>query len=88
VRWRGVHLAAAAIAVYAMLRFVLFWGLWRVKAWASWFGAVAATAYLPFCSYGLWRYPGWPTLAVLILNIVIVWVLVHDLYRRHISKTG
>jgi uncharacterized membrane protein (DUF2068 family) len=78
----AVHIAAAAICIYAVLRFVLFWGLWRVKAWASWLGAVAATVYLPFCSYGLWRYPGWPTLAVLLLNIVIVWVLVRDLLRR------
>lgn len=79
----AVHLTAAAIAVYALLRFLLSWGLWRVKAWASWFGAAAATVYLPFCSYGLLRYPGWPTLAVLILNIVIVWVLARDVYKRH-----
>jgi uncharacterized membrane protein (DUF2068 family) len=65
------------------LRFVLFWGLWRVKAWASWLGAAAAVVYVPFCSYALWRYPGWPTAAVLVLNLVIVWVLARDLYKRH-----
>ena len=78
-----VHLAAAAIGIYALLRFALFWGLWRVKAWASWLGATAAVIYLPFCSYALWRYQGWPTAAVLTLNIIIVWVLVRDLYKRH-----
>jgi uncharacterized membrane protein (DUF2068 family) len=78
-----VHLAAAAIGIYALLRFALFWGLWRVKAWASWLGATAAVIYLPFCSYAVWRYPGWPTAAVLTLNIIIVWVLVRDLYKRH-----
>ena len=78
-----VHLAAAAIGMYALLRFALFWGLWRVKAWASWLGATAAVIYLPFCSYAVWRYPGWPTLAVLTLNIIIVWVLVSDVYQRY-----
>ena len=78
-----VHLAAAAIGIYALLRFALFWGLWRVRAWASWLGATAAVIYLPFCSYAVWRYPGWPTLAVLTLNIIIVWVLARDLYKRH-----
>mgnify|MGYP003417332258 FL=1 len=77
-----VHLAAAAIGVYALLRFILFWGLWRVKAWASWLGATAAVLYVPFCSYALWRYPGWPTAAVLTLNLIIVWVLTRDLYKR------
>ncbi len=78
-----VHLAAMAIGVYAALRFILFWGLWHVRAWASWFGTVAATIYLPFCSYALWRYPGWPTVAVLALNLLIVFILVRDLYKRH-----
>ncbi|MES2670886.1 MAG: DUF2127 domain-containing protein [Pseudomonadota bacterium] len=81
-----VHLAAAAIGIYALLRFLLFWGLWRVKAWASWLGACAAVLYVPFCSFALWRYPGWPTAAVLTLNLVIVWVLVRDLLRRRAAR--
>ncbi len=80
-----VHTAAFAIGIYATLRFVLFWGLWRVKAWASWFGAIAATIYLPFCSYAVWRYPGWPTVAVLALNLLIVFILVRDLYKRRVG---
>lgn len=77
-----VYLAASAIGVYAILRFALFWGLWRARAWASWLGAAAAVLYVPFCSYALWRYPGWPTIAVLLLNLVIVWILVGDVVRR------
>ena len=77
-----VMLAAIAIGIYATLRFVLFYGLWRVRAWASWLGALAATVYLPFSLFALWRYPGWPTIAVLSLNLVIAWVLIRDLLRR------
>ncbi len=83
-----VHLAAAAIGVYCLLRFLLFWGLWRVKAWASWLGACAAVLYVPFCLFALWRYPGWPTAAVLTLNLVIVWVLVRDLLRRRAARNA
>ncbi len=81
-----VHLAAAAIGMYAFVRFLLFWGLWRARAWASWLGASAAVLYVPFCLYALWRYPGWPTAAVLTLNLVIVWVLVRDLLRRRAAR--
>lgn len=77
-----VHLAAAAIGTYSLLRFVLFWGLWRSKAWASWLGACATVLYVPFCLFAVWRYPGWPTAAVLALNLIIVWVLARDLRRR------
>ncbi len=83
-----VHLAAAAIGTYALLRFVLFWGLWRLKAWASWLGACATVLYVPFCFFALWRYPGWPTVAVLALNLIIVWVLVRDLHRRRAAQVA
>lgn len=81
-----VHFAVAAIGVYAFLRFLLFWGLWRVKAWASWLGACAAVLYVPFCLFALWRYPGWPTAGVLTLNLIIVWVLVRDLLKRRAAR--
>lgn len=81
-----VHLATMAIGVYACLRFVLFWGLWHARGWASWFGAIAASLYLPFCTYAVVRYPGWPTVAVLALNLFIVWVLVRDVRKRLAAK--
>jgi uncharacterized membrane protein (DUF2068 family) len=77
-----VMAAAIAIGVYATLRFTLFYGLWRARAWASWLGSLAATLYLPFCLFAVWRYPGWMSVAALTINIVIVWVLVRDLLKR------
>lgn len=84
----AILLTALAIGVYAALRFALFYGLWRVRAWASWLGSLAASLYLPFCLYAVWRYPGWPTFAVLALNIAIVWVLVRDLLKRRRAARG
>lgn len=77
-----VHVAAIAIAVYGAMRLVEAWGLWRARAWASWFGCISAAIYIPFELYALARDPGWLTLGVLAVNLLIVWVLAHDLVRR------
>ena len=52
------------------------------KAWASWLGCIAATLYLPLDLYALWRHPGWPAIAVLAINLLVVWVLARDIRRR------
>ena len=77
-----VHTTAAIAAVYGLLHVVEAWGLWRDKAWASWLGCVAAAIYLPFDTYALLRHPGWPAVSVLAINLVVVWVLARDLFRR------
>lgn len=78
----SVHLAAAAVATYAVLHLIEAWGLWRDKAWASWLGCIAAAIYLPFDVYALVRHPGWVSVAVLAINVLVVWVLARDLFKR------
>lgn len=78
----SVHFAAAAVAAYAILHLIEAWGLWRDKAWASWLGCIAAAIYLPFDVYALVRHPGWVSVAVLAINVLIVWVLARDLVKR------
>lgn len=78
----SVHLAAAAIAAYGLLHLVEAWGLWRARAWASWLGCVSASLYVPFELQALVRHPGWLELAVLAINLLVVWVLARDLRRR------
>ena len=78
----AVHWAAAAVMAYGLLHLLEAWGLWRAKAWASWLGCVAAALYLPLDLYALWHHPGWPTLAVLAINLLVVWVLARDILRR------
>jgi uncharacterized membrane protein (DUF2068 family) len=78
----AVHVAAAVVMAYGFLHLIEAWGLWRAKAWASWLGCVAASLYLPLDLYALWRHPGWPALAVLVVNLVVVWVLARDILRR------
>lgn len=78
----SVHLAAAIGLAYAALRFVEAWGLWHLRTWASWLGCIGAAVYLPFDVYALFKHPGWLSVAVLVVNLVVVWVLARDLFKR------
>lgn len=77
-----LHIAIAVGLVYAGMRLLEAWGLWRHRAWASWLGCIGAAAYLPFEIYALWQHPDWVTWGVFVLNLVIVLVLARDLQRR------
>lgn len=78
-----LHIAIGVAVIYAGMRLVEGWGLWRHRAWASWLGVIGAAAYLPFEIYALWQHPDWMTWGVFLLNLVIVLVLARDLRRRH-----
>ena len=78
----AVHLVAIVLLVYAFWRLLEAWGLWRAKAWASWLGCIGSAAYLPLDVYALYHHPGWHTWALLVVNLVIVWVLWRDIRRR------
>jgi uncharacterized membrane protein (DUF2068 family) len=78
----SVHFAAAAVFFYGALHLLEAWGLWRAKSWASWLGCVTAAAYLPFDVYALMRHPGWISMAVVAINVIVVWVLGRDLLKR------
>lgn len=77
-----LHIAVGVAVIYAGVRLLESWGLWRHRAWASWLGVIGAAAYLPFEIYALWQHPDWMTWGVFLLNLMIVLVLARDLRRR------
>lgn len=77
-----LHVAIGVAVIYAGMRLLEAWGLWRHRAWASWLGVIGAAAYLPFEIYALWQHPDWMTWGVFLLNLLIVLVLARDLSRR------
>lgn len=83
-----VHLTAAVAALYGVVHAVEAWGLWHDRAWASWLGCIAAALYLPFDLYALVNHPGWPAVTVLLVNLLVVWVLARDLFRRRRPLPG
>ncbi|TWI08142.1 DUF2127 domain-containing protein [Aerolutibacter ruishenii] len=78
----SIGIAVAVTLAYALMRFVEAWGLWQAKAWGSWLGCIGAAVYLPFELYALIRRPGWLEVAVLTINLLVVWILGRDLAKR------
>ena len=60
---------------YALIRFIEAYGLWLSKAWARWLGLISSGMYVPFELYYFIKSPGWTTLAVLAINLCVIWLL-------------
>ena len=78
----AAHITAAAVLAYGLRHALDAWGLWLTRAWASWLGAIAAALYLPLDLYALWHQPACLAIAVLAINLLVVWVLARDLLVR------
>lgn len=79
------HLVMLAVAacLYATLRFIEAYGLWRARAWAQWLAIVSGSVYLPLEIYEFAACPGFLRAVVLTVNAAIVAYL---LYFRRIKK--
>ena len=75
-------LLAAGAAVYALLRFVEAYGLFRSRAWAEVLAAVSGGVYVPFELGALLRRPTWHSGALLAINLLVVAVMVDALWQR------
>jgi len=69
---RGMWLIVAVGSVYAIVRFIEGYGLWRERVWAEWFALVSGAAYLPFEVYEVIRRPNGLHWGVLATNIAVV----------------
>lgn len=68
----NIKIFFALSLVYATIRFVEAYGLWRLRAWAEWFAIISGTAYIPIEIYELIHKPTFVRAAVLIINIAMV----------------
>ena len=69
--------------VYATVRFVEAYGLWRLRAWAEWFAIISGAIYIPFEIYELVSKPTFVRAGILIFNIVIVVYLNYFRKEQH-----
>lgn len=58
--------------LYALIRFIEAFGLWRRKLWAAWFGVLSGGVYLPVELFEVVHRLSWARLAVLSVNLAIV----------------
>jgi uncharacterized membrane protein (DUF2068 family) len=72
---------AAGAVLYATVRFVEAYGLWRARRWAEWLGCVGAAMYIPLELKGLHHHPGPVSLTILITNLIVVFYLALCLKR-------
>lgn len=72
---------AAGSSLYAGLRLVEAFGLWREKRWAKWLGAASGAVYVPFELLGLFEKVTALRIASLVTNLLIVAYLLGSL--RH-----
>jgi uncharacterized membrane protein (DUF2068 family) len=68
---------AALAFLYAAVRFVEAYGLWRLRVWAEWFAIIAGSVYLPVEVYEIFRRATWMRGMVLLTNLLIVAYLVN-----------
>lgn len=88
----GLWKLAAFAAVYATVRFVEAYGLWRERQWAEWFAAVSGAVYIPFEIRGVMHGHGATAVGALLLNIAIVCIMLFAIYRsrrdHRVASTG
>ncbi len=81
-----VLLLAAGAALYAALRGVEAYGLFRRRAWAEWLAAASGAVYVPFEVFELAREPSGLAAAFLVVNLAVVGVMVRALWVRRRAR--
>ncbi len=76
---------AMLVVVYASLRFIESYGLWRARVWAEWMALLSGLIYLPLEIHHLIRKPGVISWVVLLVNLAIVFYMA---YLRFFSRTA
>lgn len=75
---------AGLAALYAGVRAVEAYGLWRERRWAEWFALASGGIYLPVEIYELVRRPSWLKVAILVTNAAVVAYMAYAL--RHSAE--
>jgi uncharacterized membrane protein (DUF2068 family) len=69
-------LAGGALA-YSIIRFIEAYGLWRERTWAEWFALISGALYVPFEAYEVVRRTTPIHVAVLLINLGIVFYMLY-----------
>ena len=82
---------SAVAAVYAALLFTEGIGLWLQKRWAEYLTTISTALFIPFEFYEIYERFTWVRVAILVLNIFVVWYLstrLKDEKKDGAEKTG
>ncbi len=76
-------LLAAGAALYAGVRFIEAYGLWRARPWAEWFAALSGAIYVPFEVLELYRRVTWLSVGAVVVNLSIVAVMLYCVFHTN-----
>ena len=79
-------LIACGAALYAIIRFIEAWGLWRERRWAEWFAALSGAIYLPVELIEIFRRASWQGVLTFIVNLLIVVLMLYTVYRTRTAR--
>lgn len=74
-------LLAFSALLYAAVRFIEAYGLWRERPWAEWFGLLMGGVYVPLELFELMRGATWPKAVLLMVNAGVTGYLMFVVYR-------
>src|SRR5438105_2507687 len=77
---------AAVGLVYAAVRFIEAFGLWREKHWAEWFAVISAGIYLPLELTHFGRHPSLFNAGVILVNMLIILYLATLLGQQRLQR--
>ena len=69
---RLLWMLAIGALVYAAVRSVEAYGLWREREWAQWFALLSTALYLPAELYWLLSRPTWLKCGAILINIAVL----------------
>ena len=83
-------LLASLAFLYAMVRLIEAYGLWRARRWAEWFAVASGGIYVPIEVYELFRGISWIKVGTLLVNMAIVAYVGYVLWRskRNTARRG
>ncbi|WP_428036025.1 DUF2127 domain-containing protein [Amphritea sp.] len=78
----NLTLIALGALIYAVVRLIEAYGLWHGLVWTEWFALLSGGIYLPFEIYELVVSRNLLSIAVLAVNLAIVWYMYSLLMRK------
>jgi len=73
---------------YAGLFLVEGTGLWLLKPWAEWFTTILTSTLIPVEVYEVYRRPTALRIVALLINVAIVFYLIHRIRKRRSGFTA
>ena len=73
--------------LYAIVRGIEAYGLWKLRAWAEWFAIISGSIYVPVEIYELLQKATFTRFAILAGNILIVLYLIYVRWESNYQKT-